>query len=279
MSIHKIAAKLTVLCAILDERATADADLPQGRIKPALRLAREASALASAEQARLATVDATLRPAVEIAREMVRVRDVTDGVVGIAVTMNDGKGTVTVDVGRSEEVDDLIALIARVLDGGRAEGERERRDVREQAAERRSHADGIVDGLRKARSIVFATVSGEIEDELNRGIDEVTARTSAAAQPRDLAGRIRALVIAWADRLTSDDTNVHDVIALDGILRFLQKARRVAGGTMPEMAMEDVVAEMRAHASRGVGWVYRALEQAADELEAIVRDHDKEGAK
>lgn len=102
------------------------------------------------------------RPAEEVAREMVReVSEYSEGLgFRIALEIRDGVGRVFVNVETRGEVEDLRSLLGRIYERGRADGG---------AAAR---ADGIVEGLRKARSVVFATVSGEIEDELNRGIDE-----------------------------------------------------------------------------------------------------------
>lgn len=275
MSIHKIAAKLTVMCAVLDEGATPDADLSKGRVGPALKLAREASALAAAEQARLAqneTQAATLRPAEEIAREMVGAPEFDQG-MWRAFLRDDVEPFLPLD-GREEEWAarsqrrDAIGFLTRLIEQSRAEGAAAERERLQKASPIALHKPAEVRvgqvwrNVDRARDLVVTSVANGIakfgpDYYCTTGHMLTLEAWRFIREPLELAGRIRALVQEYAGRWADADDGASDEVLHDLMERLVQAVAFARRGAPLAVLIDDMRA---AHPS------------AADDLEAIVRE-------
>jgi hypothetical protein len=307
MSIHKIAAKLTVLCAILDERETAESDLAESRLPTALRLARETSALASAEQTRLEKASAAWALALTRTAMLTEAMPPADPHwVELCVTLDltpaqwetyrpllhveDGVRVTVEPVAHVErtgaEVSAQPAAPLRPAEGAAAE--------RERRAEQSSGVEWMP--LSKA-SVLWSQCTGKPEPSQPRwcscgkprpyvggtlckcmdcgGFCDI-AEPEPVAQPRDLAGRIRSLLLRWCGAWAS--LGVWDVqtdAALRSCLDILREAHRAARGSVDCRPIPELVAALREFAASAYDVPRPVVAQVADEFEAIVRDEVK----
>lgn len=224
---------------------------------------------------------------------MVSVRENAASVLRFELKIADATGRVFVDVETRSEIEDLIALLARTVERGRADGaaEAQSRDLadvglatncdtcaaalteephRADCAEprailERERASALVRAVRRWADVA-RDISGPADVQIAADIDLAEAvEAFEAAQPRDLAGRIRGLIQEYAGRWC--DSFRHETSALReamGLMRdVVQSGAHVDSATM-------LVEQLRAKND----WPERraVFREVADELEAIVRD-------
>ncbi|WP_437310110.1 hypothetical protein [Sorangium sp. So ce388] len=227
----------------------ASAESDTATLRRVMRLV-ESARVALAEEPAHAPAPAPLRSAEEIAREMVTVEYDKDTGAHYAVIW-DRKADVEVclgdastEAGARDEAKTAEGILRRVLEQGREEGA---------AAERERVARLVLCDSTplSRRSIVSAIRALEPRHE----------------QPRDLAGRIRALVQEYAGRWA--DTDLSDTtsrLALREILDTLRLALLDArAGILPISRVAYMCEQLW-----GPGRLL--VEQAADDLERIVRE-------
>ena len=231
------------------------------------------------------------RSAEEIAREMVTVeydKDtgahyavIWDRKVDVEVCLGDA----STEAGARDEAKAAEGILARVYERGRTEGMRavslgapvDRLSFDD--VEALSGVGWIDDGgtWRHGPSESAWEPSPENLAALRRIAadlrDKQEPRANEPAQPRDLAGRIRALVQEYAGRVADPGTDEHTVVAVCAILRFLGMAARVARDARAPESIEHIIREMRAGAvGNPRSYVFAMRAEAADRLEAIVRE-------
>lgn len=208
----------------------------------------------------------TPRPAEEVAREMAHVYG--DGDTKRVLFMLDGR-QIYVD---APDPDGLLRVIARTITRAREEGaaaERER--CAEILRGGRVEIDRYVAMVDDAKAVLGVEHSEPLVDACRR-----VAAERARQQPRDLAGRIRALIQECAGRCAAADRAAADC-ADDDVMESLDVANANAHvfRTLMNMnrAMRFSAEHWRARASGATHMsVASVYNQAADELEAIVRE-------
>jgi hypothetical protein len=256
-----------------------------------------AAAVADAVRARVATAS---RSAEDIAREMVsieydqergtRFAFIYDRDTGDAICLEDN----ATDEGAKASADAIVSALASLIERSRADGataERERQVATTGHAwtEQSVGTWILYDGNRwigqaftegDGWAWICYAVPPDVEpadgrcgtiEEAKAHVEHVWREQSAAAplpaQPRDVAGRIRALIQAkageWADTDLVDTTTRGALVEIMSVLRHaLMDAR---AGVVPIGRVEYMRSEL---------WIPGRLlvEKAADELEAIVRE-------
>ncbi len=220
---------------------------------------------------------APLRPAEEIAREMVGAAEIEDGVRWVATILGIQAYATPGDA------EDARGILARLIEQSRAEGA---------AAEMGRRVEPTAEAARKVTAEEWATGARQCgcahhdREECRRHAAELVCpcgcechlRTADPEQPRDLAVRIRALVAAHVTRLLDVRERIKDAYAveledardalLDVVEVLLDASIEAECGNA--VAIASIIEDMRddTYSEEAVA-IFR---RAADELEAAVRE-------
>lgn len=193
---------------------------------------------AKSEERRAVGASTPMRSAEEIARDMVEEQLVSRTTGKTVLRLRFGGFAAYAEVDPAEEAGDVRAVLASLIEQSRAEG----------AAAERERMTEEMQSVRDERDH-WQRSHDSCVDELKRVYD--------ASQPRDLAGRIRALVQEYAGRWADADDGAADEQLHDLMERLVQAAAFARRGASLALLIDD----MRA-----------AHPAAADKLEAIVRE-------